>query len=68
MEAGKILVRIVDEALQIFGGYGYMSDQAIERCYRDAWALAAELGTEEEQKDVIAAEILGPPNHLVPKK
>jgi len=68
MEVRKILVRIVDEALQIFGGYGYMSDQAIERCYRDAWALAAELGTEEEQKDVIADEILGPPNHLIPKK
>jgi alkylation response protein AidB-like acyl-CoA dehydrogenase len=38
-----------------------MSDQEIERCYRDAWVLAAELGTEEEQKDVIAQEILGPP-------
>jgi acyl-CoA dehydrogenase len=59
MEAGRMLVRTLDEALQIFGGYGYMSDQEIERCYRDAWALAAELGTEEEQKDVIAREILG---------
>ena len=62
MEARNVLVRSVDEALQIFGGYGYMSDQEIERCYRDAWALAAELGTEEEQKDVIAREILGPPS------
>jgi len=62
MEARNVLVRSVDEALQIFGGYGYMADQEMERCYRDAWALAAELGTEEEQKDVIAAEILGPPN------
>ncbi len=59
MEARNVLVRSVDEALQIFGGYGYMADQEMERCYRDAWALAAELGTEEEQKDVIAGEILG---------
>ena len=61
MEAGRGLVWIADEALQIFGGYGYMAEQEIERCYRDAWALAADLETEEEQKDVIAQEILGPP-------
>jgi alkylation response protein AidB-like acyl-CoA dehydrogenase len=68
METGRLLVRSVDEALQIFGGYGYMSDQEIERCYRDAWVLAAELGTEEEQKDVIAQEILGPPGGPPPRR
>ena len=67
MEAARRMVWIVDEALQIFGGYDYMREQEIERCYRDAWTLAAEVGTEEEQKDVIAQEILGPPVRLPPR-
>jgi len=54
LEVGKRLVAIVDEALQIFGGYGYMAEQAIEHYFRDAWAIGIELGTEEEQKDSIA--------------
>jgi len=60
LEVGRRLVRVVDEALQIFGGYGYMAEQAIEHYFRDAWAIGAELGTEEEQKDAIAEILLGP--------
>ena len=60
LEAGRRLVRVVDEALQIFGGYGYMAEQAIEHYFRDAWAIRVELGTEEEEKDAIAKIILGP--------
>jgi len=60
LEVGRRLVKVVDEALQIFGGYGYMAEQAIEHYFRDAWAIGVELGTEEEQKDVIAAIMLGP--------
>jgi len=51
---------VVDQALQIFGGYGYTAEQAIEHYFRDAWAISAELGTEEEQKDAIADILLGP--------
>jgi len=60
LEVGRRLVRVVDEALQIFGGYGYIAEQAIEHYFRDAWAIAVDLGTEEEQKDSIADRILGP--------
>ncbi len=59
LEAGKRMVQVVDEALQIFGGYGYMAEQAIEHYFRDAWAIGVELGTEEELKDVIAKKISG---------
>lgn len=59
LEVGKRLVRVVDEALQIFGGYGYIAEQDIEHYYRDAWAIGAELGTEEDLKDEIAKQILG---------
>ncbi len=60
VEVGRRLVAVVDEALQIFGGYGYMAEEAIEHYFRDAWAIGVELGTEEEQKDSIAEIILGP--------
>ena len=60
LEVGRRLVAIVDEALQIFGGYGYIAEQAIEHYFRDAWAIGVELGTEEEQKDLIAEIMLGP--------
>jgi len=46
--------------LQIFGGYGYMVEQAIEHYYRDAWAIGTLLGTEEQLNDIIAESILGP--------
>jgi len=54
------LISVVDESLQIFGGYGYIAEQAIEHYFRDAWAIGVELGTEEELKDLIAEIMLGP--------
>jgi alkylation response protein AidB-like acyl-CoA dehydrogenase len=60
LEVGRRLIGVVDEALQIFGGYGYVAEQAIEQYFRDAWAIGADLGTEEEQKDAIAEILLGP--------
>ena len=57
LEVGRRLVKVVDEALQIFGGYGYMAEQAIEHYFRDAWAIGVDLGTEEELKDRIAERI-----------
>jgi len=59
LEVGKRLARVVDEALQIFGGYGYIAEQAIEHYFRDAWTIRAELDTEEEHKDIIAEILLG---------
>jgi alkylation response protein AidB-like acyl-CoA dehydrogenase len=38
-----------------------MVEQHIEHYYRDAWAIGAELGTEEELKDVIVERMLGRP-------
>jgi alkylation response protein AidB-like acyl-CoA dehydrogenase len=60
LEVGRRLIWVVDEALQIFGGYGYIVDQSIEHYFRDAQAIRLELGTESEQKDAIAERILGP--------
>ena len=49
---------VVEEVVQIFGGYGYIAEQAVEHYFRDAWALATELGTEEELRDDIAQKIV----------
>ncbi|MCJ7747547.1 MAG: acyl-CoA/acyl-ACP dehydrogenase [Desulfobacterales bacterium] len=59
LEVGRKLISVVDEALQIFGGYGYIAEEAIEHYFRDAWAIGVELGTEEELKDLIAEIMLG---------
>jgi len=60
LEVGRRLISVVDEGIQIFGGYGYIAETTIEHYFRDAWAIGVELGTEEEQKDAIAERILGP--------
>jgi alkylation response protein AidB-like acyl-CoA dehydrogenase len=57
--ACHIAVEIVDEALQMHGGYGYFDDYDIERFYRAAKVLEIYEGTKEVEKIVIAREILG---------
>jgi alkylation response protein AidB-like acyl-CoA dehydrogenase len=52
-------VEVVDEALQLHGGYGYFNDYDIERFYRAAKVLEIYEGTKEVEKIVIAREILG---------
>ena len=59
MYACHTAVEVVDEALQIHGGYGYFNDQDIERFYRAAKVLEIYEGTKEVEKIVIGREILG---------
>jgi len=57
--AGRTAVEVVDEALQIHGGYGYMNDHDIERFYRAAKVLEIYEGTKEVEKIIISRRILG---------
>ncbi|UOF89011.1 acyl-CoA dehydrogenase family protein [Fodinisporobacter ferrooxydans] len=50
--------RVADRALQIFGGVGYMKEYAVERFYRDARITKIYEGTNEIQKNIIAAQLL----------
>jgi alkylation response protein AidB-like acyl-CoA dehydrogenase len=59
MYACHIAVEVVDEALQMHGGYGYFDDYDIERFYRAAKVLEIYEGTKEVEKIVIAREIIG---------
>jgi alkylation response protein AidB-like acyl-CoA dehydrogenase len=57
--ASNVAVRVVDEALQLHGGYGYLDDYPIERFYRAAKLLEIYEGTKEIQKQLIGRQILG---------
>lgn len=57
--AGNIAVKVVDEALQLHGGYGYLSDYPIERFYRASKILEIYEGTKEIEKMIIGHNILG---------
>ncbi|MBC5807212.1 MAG: acyl-CoA dehydrogenase, partial [Candidatus Eremiobacteraeota bacterium] len=51
-------IRVVDRAIQIHGGMGFMKETGIERVYRDARILAIYEGTNEIQRMIIAEELL----------
>jgi alkylation response protein AidB-like acyl-CoA dehydrogenase len=59
MYAGRVAVEVADEAIQLFGGYGYMLEYEVERFYRDARIMEIYEGTREIQKNTIASALLG---------
>ena len=48
---------IVDECLQLFGGYGYMAEYPISHLYRDARVQRIYGGTNEIMKELIARDL-----------
>lgn len=56
--ASEIAVKTANEAVQIFGGYGYTKDFPVEKYYRDAKLCTIGEGTSEIQKLVISREVL----------
>jgi alkylation response protein AidB-like acyl-CoA dehydrogenase len=57
--AGRTAVEVADEAIQMLGGYGYMTEFEVERFYRDAKICEIYEGTKEIQKHTIANAIIG---------
>jgi len=51
--------RVCHKAVQIFGGYGYTRDFAVERYYRDQRITELYEGTSEMQRWTIARQVLG---------
>lgn len=56
--ASEVAVKTANDALQIFGGYGYTKDFPAEKFYRDAKLCTIGEGTSEIQKLVIARHLL----------
>ena len=56
--ASEVSCRVANEAVQIFGGYGFTKDYPVEKFYRDCKLCTIGEGTSEIQKLVISREIL----------
>src|SRR5690606_15625861 len=58
LKATEMLAMVADEAIQIHGGMGLMSDLPLERIWRDARVERIWEGTSEIQRLIVAREIL----------
>lgn len=56
--SSEMAVRVANEAVQVFGGYGFTKDYPVEKYYRDVKLLTIGEGTSEIQRMVIARQIL----------
>lgn len=58
--SSEVLGRVVDEAVQIYGGMGLMDEAPIERMWRNARIERIWEGTSEIQRHIISRELLAP--------
>jgi alkylation response protein AidB-like acyl-CoA dehydrogenase len=56
--ASDVAMRVTTDAVQIFGGYGYMRDYPVEKMMRDAKILQIYEGTNQIQRNVIGQELM----------
>jgi alkylation response protein AidB-like acyl-CoA dehydrogenase len=59
MHASRTAVEVAEEAIQLLGGYGYMTEYEVERFYRDAKITEIYAGPKEIQKNTIASALIG---------
>jgi len=59
LKAGRVAVWATERAMQIMGGYGYVTDHPVERWHRDAKIYDIFEGTEQIQQLVISRAISG---------
>lgn len=57
--ASDMAVKVTNDALQVFGGNGYMKGMLVERAYRDARITTIYEGTNEIQRLVVSSHIIG---------
>jgi butyryl-CoA dehydrogenase len=56
--ASDVAMKVTTDAVQIFGGYGYMRDYPIEKYMRDAKITQIYEGTNQIQRSVIALNLI----------
>ena len=56
--ASEVAVRVANEAVQVFGGYGFTKDYPVEKFYRDAKLCTIGEGTSEVQRLILSRAIL----------
>ncbi len=57
--AARTAMEVGAQAIQLFGGYGFMTEYEVERYYRDAKVIELLGGTQTIQKDAIAGIVIG---------
>jgi alkylation response protein AidB-like acyl-CoA dehydrogenase len=62
--ATDVAMEVATDAVQIFGGYGFMEDYPIAKCFRDAKILQIYEGTNQVQRMVIARNLIKEANEL----
>ncbi|MDY6844171.1 MAG: acyl-CoA dehydrogenase family protein, partial [Thermodesulfobacteriota bacterium] len=56
--ASDVAMKVTTDAVQIFGGYGYMREYPVEKMMRDAKILQIYEGTNQIQRNVISLELI----------
>jgi alkylation response protein AidB-like acyl-CoA dehydrogenase len=56
--ASDVAMRVTTDAVQILGGYGYMKEYPVEKMMRDAKILQIYEGTNQIQRNIVAASLL----------
>ncbi len=56
--ASDVAMRVTTDAVQIFGGYGYMKDYPVEKRMRDAKITQIYEGTNQIQREIIALQLI----------
>jgi alkylation response protein AidB-like acyl-CoA dehydrogenase len=59
MAACRAAMEVGAQTIQLFGGYGFMTEYEVERYYRDAKVMELHFGARETQKDIIADAVIG---------
>jgi len=59
LKCGDVAMKVTTDAVQLLGGYGYMTEYPVERMMRDAKITQIYEGTQQIQRIVIARQLLG---------
>jgi len=59
LKCGDVAMKVTTDAVQLLGGYGYMTEYPVERMMRDAKITQIYEGTQQIQRIVIARKLLG---------
>jgi len=59
MTAARTAMEVGAQAIQLYGGYGYMTEYEVERYYREAKTVELHLGARDVHKDIIAGAVIG---------
>jgi alkylation response protein AidB-like acyl-CoA dehydrogenase len=59
MTAARTAMEVGAQTIQLYGGYGFMTEYEVERFYREAKTVELHLGARDVHKDIIAGAVIG---------